>query len=841
MAISFVTTSEPITQSTARSVRSMLEASSLSITGFTEPLALALFTSSSLSGNQSNASSSSTSDISSATIMPLSSKETNPSSSLQIISPVTQDVAVSSAGDIIATNTMLSNSTAFLGSSSSNTFNLTFSMSNLLSGHGSNSSSMSSRSNGIASSHFFQSSSRESSASSYFPVRATIMRTVSTVTENFVGTINSTEPTHTKSVGSSLVQYSLTRTSSVVNNSSAYVHQGDSTEMIRSTKHEGSSYISSTMSTLMTTVYGSRASTSNRRATHSLSPSISVSLQNQRISDNSSFDTVVSKSPFEISSRKTLQLNQTMYSTFENSRPSESRQNSESVLFSDRVSVTKTVEQFSTFDSPKQTINVSFVVTSYPTGVLANTSVKSKRHSSTAFIGLETSTKQTSLSQAESTVNNSYMSFSIAAGISNSFQPLPTSKTPLLSNGSLTYSSNSMSSSVLMSTKSLSASLTVPQETSGRSSIVHNSSQSIKTTLHSSQVVPSFSLQSKERNSISTQFTATATQQPPYVSPISSSIMNISLSNSTSNLTRQITAVSRLPSSEYMNISTMGVSLLRASSTLENTTSSTFTSSSFNVTDTTIDSTTQVIVTATIIPSGNSSVADALSPSLKISEFETATSYISSSHSDDKSSATVSDLTPSVLPKSSSYLVSPTYSTGLSLENRTVSSSQPDSVGRSIAPTFIHKPMTSLTSITSVIKTSFSAENITSDVLPTLTLATMTMATSKSDSPASQFVTSTVSRTISYLRNSKHTDSSSANSSSIYIKTVSSFSVVNFASSRSEQNQTHSSSTLQRLSLATFAEPASRTTNHSVSVHERSSHLIEKSSKFQKSETNNLK
>lgn len=837
MAISFVTTSEPITQSTARSVRSLLEASSLSITGFTEPLALALFTSSSLSGNQSNASSSSTSDISSATIMPLSSKETNPSSSLQIISPVTQDVAVSSAGDIIATNTVLSNSTAFLGSSSSNTFTLTFSMSNLLSGHRSNSSSMSSRSNGIASSHFFQSSSRESSASSYFPVRATIMRTVSTVTENFVGTINSTEPTHTKSVGSSLVQYSLTRTSSVVNNSSAYVHQGDSTEMIRSTKHEGSSYISSTMSTLMTTVYGSRASTSNRRATHSLSPSISVSVQNQRISDNSSFDTVVSKSPFEISSRKTLQLNQTMYSTFENSRPSESRQNSESVLFSDRVSVTKTVEQFSTFDSSKQTINVSFVVTSYPTGVLANT----KRHSSTAFIGLETSTKQTSLSQAESTVNNSYMSFSISAGISNSLQPLPTSKTPLLSNGSLTYSSNSMSSSVLMSTKSLSASLTVPQETSGRSSIVHNSSQSIKTTLHSSQVVPSFSLQSKERNSISTQFTATATQQPPYVSPISSSIMNISLSNSTSNLTRQITAVSRLPSSEYMNISTMGVSLLRASSTLENTTSSTFTSSSFNVTDTTIDSTTQVIVTATIIPSGNSSVADALWPSLKISEFETATSYISSSHSDDKSSATVSDLTPSVLPKSSSYLVSPTYSTGLSLENRTVSSSQPDSVGRSIAPTFIHKPMTSLTSITSVIKTSFSAENITSDVLPTLTLATMTMATSKSDSPASQFVSSTVSRTISYLRNSKHTDSSSANSSSIYIKTVSSFSVVNFASSRSEQNQTHSSSTLQRLSLATFAEPASRTTNHSVSVHERSSHLIEKSSKFQKSETNNLK
>lgn len=837
MAISFVTTSEPITQSTARSVRSLLEASSLSITGFTEPLALALFTSSSLSGNQSNASSSSTSDISSATIMPLSSKETNPSSSLQIISPVTQDVAVSSAGDIIATNTVLSNSTAFLGSSSSNTFTLTFSMSNLLSGHRSNSSSMSSRSNGIASSHFFQSSSRESSASSYFPVRATIMRTVSTVTENFVGTINSTEPTHTKSVGSSLVQYSLTRTSSVVNNSSAYVHQGDSTEMIRSTKHEGSSYISSTMSTLMTTVYGSRASTSNRRATHSLSPSISVSVQNQRISDNSSFDTVVSKSPFEISSRKTLQLNQTMYSTFENSRPSESRQNSESVLFSDRISVTKTVEQFSTFDSSKQTINVSFVVTSYPTGVLANT----KRHSSTAFIGLETSTKQTSLSQAESTVNNSYMSFSISAGISNSLQPLPTSKTPLLSNGSLTYSSNSMSSSVLMSTKSLSASLTVPQETSGRSSIVHNSSQSIKTTLHSSQVVPSFSLQSKERNSISTQFTATATQQPPYVSPISSSIMNISLSNSTSNLTRQITAVSRLPSSEYMNISTMGVSLLRASSTLENTTSSTFTSSSFNVTDTTIDSTTQVIVTATIIPSGNSSVADALWPSLKISEFETATSYISSSHSDDKSSATVSDLTPSVLPKSSSYLVSPTYSTGLSLENRTVSSSQPDSVGRSIAPTFIHKPMTSLTSITSVIKTSFSAENITSDVLPTLTLATMTMATSKSDSPASQFVSSTVSRTISYLRNSKHTDSSSANSSSIYIKTVSSFSVVNFASSRSEQNQTHSSSTLQRLSLATFAEPASRTTNHSVSVHERSSHLIEKSSKFQKSETNNLK
>ena len=825
MAISFVTTSAPITQSVASSVRSLLEASSLSIPGFTEPLALALFTSSSLSGNQSNASSSSSSDISSATIMQLSSKETNPSSSLQIISPVTQDFAGSSAGDMNTTNTILSNSTTFSSGPSSSTFTLTFSMSNSLTGHRSNSSSMLSRSNGSASPNFPQSSSQEASASSYFQVLTTIMQTVSTVTANFVGTTNFTEPTNTRSVASSLVQNSLTRTSLVVNNSSAYVHQGDFTEMLRSTKHEGSSNTtpgttrgsysssqlhtsnesqlltsrtdlassnSSTMPTLMTTAHGSKASTSNVMATHSLSPSMSISEPNQRISDHSSFGTVV---------------------TLEHSRPSETRQSSEPVLLSNRVSVAKTMEQLSTFDSSKQTINGSFVVTSYPTGILA----KSKRHSSTAFIVLETSTKQTSLSQAESTVNNSYVSFSISAGISSSLQPLPTSKTPLLSNGSLTYSSDSMFSSVLMATKSLSASLTALQETSGRSSIY-----------------------------ISTQFTATATRQSPYVSIASSTssfIMNISSSNSTSNLTRfsQTTAVPRLPSSKYMNISTTGVSLLTASSTLQNTTASTFTSSSFNVIDTAIDSPTQVFVTATIIPSGNSSVADTLSPSLKISEVETATSYILSSHSDDLSSATVSDRTRSPLSKSSSYLVYSTYSTGLPLGNRTVSSSQPDSVGGSSASTFIHKPMTSFASIASIIKTSFSAENITSDVLPTLTLATMTIATSKSDSPASQFVSTPVSRTISYSRNSKQTGSFSAISSAVSLKTVSSFSVVNTASSGSEQNQTHASSTLQGLSLATFAETASRTTNHSVSVHERSSHLLEKSSKFQKSETNNLK
>ena len=863
MALSFVTTAAPITQSFGGSVRSMLEASSLSITGFTEPLTLALFTSSSLSGNQSNASSSSDSDISSATIVQSSSNETNPSSSLRIISPATQNVVGSSAGDINTTKTIPSNSTTFSSGLSSNYFTLTLSTSNLLSDHRSNSSSMLSRSHGIASSNSFQSSSQEASAPSYSHARTIIMQTVSTETGHSVGTIDSTESTLSKfvTVASSLVYNSHTRTSSVVNNSSPYVHQGDSTETLRSTEHEGSfhsnttpisgsqletskltsrtvfaSYISSTMSTLMTTVHISKAPASNETTTHSSSPSISVS-EPSRIDVHSSFLTVVSNSPLGKSSIQSLQLNQTVHSTFENSKPSENRQTSESQSSSRQVSVTTIMEQISTYDSSKQTLDASSVV------VLSNTSSKANGHSSTALsyiisTVLETLTKQASLSQAESTVNTSYVSFPSSPDNTNSLQPL--SKTLYLSNGSLTYNGNSMPTSVLMSTKSFSASLNVPQETSGRSNITPESSQPMKTTLHSSQVVPSLSFKSKERNSISTQFIATVTSHFPHASiasSISSSIVNTSSSNSTSNLS-QTTAALPLPSSKYMNTSTLGVSLQRASTSLGNTKGSAFTSSSFNVTPTTIDSTIQVFLTTTITPSGNGSIADTLRPSLKISELETDTSYISSESSEDKRIATVSNLTPSGLPTSSSNVVSSTYSTGLLLESRTVSFSQPDSRGGSVTSTFIKKQSTLFTSITPVFKTSFSAEKITYDFIPTL--STVTMATSRPDSTASQLVATNASPMISYSRSTTKTESPSVFSASVTIETVSSFSVADTASPQSGQNQTHASSTLQGFSLATFAETASRATSLPVSVHGRSSFLHEKSSKFQKSETNNF-
>ena len=867
MALSFVTTTAPITQSFGGSVRSMLEASSLSITGFTEPLTLALFTSSSLSGNRSNASSSSNRDISSATIVQSSSNETNPSSSLRIISPATQNVVGSSAGDINTTKTIPSNSTTFSSGLSSNYFTLTLSTSNLLSDHRNNSSSVLSRSHGIVSTHSFQSSSQEASAPSYSQARTIIIQTVSTESGHSVGTIDSTERTLSKfvTVASSLVYNSHTRTSSVVNNSSTYVHKGDSTETLRSTEHEGSfhsnttpisgsqletskkshlltsrtvfaSYSSSTMSTLMTTVRISKAPASNETTTHSSSPSISVS-EPSRIDVHSSILTVVSNSPLGKSSIQSLQLNQTVRSTFENSRLSENRQTSESLSSSRQVSVTTIMEQISTYDSSKQTPDVSSVV------VLSNTSSKAKGHSSTALsyiisTVLETLTKQASLSQAESTVNTSYVSFPSSPDNTNSLQPL--SKTLYLSNGSLTYSGNSMPTSVLMSTKSFSASLNVPQETSGRSNITPESSQPMKTTLHSSQVVPSLSFQSKERNSISTQFIPTVTSHSPHASiasSISSSIVNTSSSNSTSNLS-QTTAALPLPSSKYMNTSTLGVSLQRASASLGNRKGSAFTSSSFNVTPTTIDSTIQVFLTTTITPSGNGSIADTLRPSLKISELETATSYISSESSEDKTIATVSNLKPSGLPTSSSNVVSSTYSTGLLLESRTVSFSQPDSRGGSVTSTFIKKQSTLFTSITPVFKTSFSAEKITYDFIPTL--STVTMATSKPDSTASQLVATNASPMISYSRSTTQTESPSVFSASVTIETLSSFSVAYTASSQSRQNQTHASSTLQGFSLATFAETASRATSLPVSVHGRSSFLHEKSSKFQKSETNNF-
>ena len=858
MALSFVTTAAPITQSVGGSVRSLLEASSLSITGFTEPLTLALFTSRSLSGNQNNASLSSNSVISAATIVQSSSKETNHSSSLHIISPVTQDVVGSSAGDINTTKTLLSSSKTFSGGLSSDSSTSTLSTSDLLSDHRSNSSSVSFRSDGIASPHSFLSSSQ---------IRTTIMQTVSTATGNFMGTTDSTEVILSKSVtvAGSLDYNSQTWTSLVVNNSSAYVHQSDSTETLRSTEHDGSFYSNatpgatsrsysgtqlepskesdlltsrtdvamSTMSSLTTTVHGSKAPASNEMATHSLSPSISVS-EPSRIDVHSSYVTVVSYSPLGKSSIKTLQLNQTTHGTFGNSRPSETRQSSEFLSSSNRVSVTTTMEQISTFD--KQTLDVSTVVTSYPEVVIPNTSVKDKGQRSTAlslFTVPEISTKQASLSQAESTVNNSYVSLPNSPSISNSLQPFPTSKTLFLSNSSLTYSGNSMSASVLMSTKSLSASLNVPQETSGRSSITPETSQPMKTTLHSSQVLPSLSFQSKERNSISTQFTPTVTRQSPYsslASSISSLIVSNSSSNSTSNLS-QTTAILPLPSSEYMGNSTIVVSLVRASTTLGNTKGSVFTSSSFNVTSTTVDSTSQVFVTATITQSSNGSVADTLRSSLKMPELETATSYISSKSSEDNTIATVSNLTPSVLPTSSSYLVSATYSTGLSLESRRVSFSQSESSGASVISTFIKKQSTPFISITPIFKTSFSAEKITNDFIPTLTLSTVTMATSKSDSTASQLVATNAS----YSRSMTKTASPSVISSSVAIKTVYSFLVANTASVQTEQNQTHASSTLLGFSLATFEETPSRATSRPVSVYGGSSFVHEKSSKFQES------
>ena len=452
MALSFVTTVTPITQSVASSVRSLLDASSLSIPGFTTPLTLALFTSSSLAGN---ASLSNSSDISSATIVQSSSKETNSSSPLQIMPTTTLDVAGSSPEDINATKAILSNSVTFSGSLSSDSITrtsllgnysslsftessrsttLALPTSNSSTGNRKASSSILSRSNGIASPHSFQSSSQEASASSYFQVRTTIMQTVPTVTDPILS--------KSLTVDSSSVHNSVKVTSFVADNSSTHVHQGDSTETIRSTEYEGSfysnatpgatngsysdsqfltlneshvltsrtdstSYISSTMSTLMTTVHGSRAPASNGKATHSSSPSISVS-EPSRVSAHPSLSTVISDSSRVMSSIKTLQLNQTMHSVFETSRPSENRQSSESVLASNRVSVTTTMKQLSTIDSAKHTLNVSSVVTSYSNGVLPNTSVKDKNHISTvlsSFVVLETLTNQESLMHAESTIN----------------------------------------------------------------------------------------------------------------------------------------------------------------------------------------------------------------------------------------------------------------------------------------------------------------------------------------------------------------------------------------------------------------------------------------------------
>ncbi|KAL9955828.1 hypothetical protein ACROYT_G037213 [Oculina patagonica] len=219
-----------------------------------------------------------------------------------------------------------------------------------------------------------------------------------------------------------------------------------------------------------------------------------------------------------------------------------------------------------------------------------------------------------------------------------------------------------------------------------------------------------------------------------------------------------------------------------------------------------------------------------------------ATSEITSSPQD-SGTTTVSYLLPSVLSINSSYLSSytshiatdsPVSSTVFPLQNHTVSFSDPYSSGNLSASSSLQKALTSFTLTGSIIRTSFSAKKMTSDSQPTLTLSTVTMATSESDSASSQLVSTNVSRTLSFSRKTTALESSSAINSSIFTKMDSSHSFLS-ASSASDINHTHASSIHQGVSLATLAETASRTTNHSVSLHESSSYLHEKSSSVSKS------
>lgn len=1025
---------------------------------------LVSFTSISLPANQNNASSpSSSSGISSATSVESSSIEVNATSSLQIITNTTQNVAGSSLDTIDATKTTLSNSVTMASSLDRNSYTRTNSsvdhsspfvlQSNVIESLRSTTSvsftsillpgnqsyaSLPSSSTDISSANSVQSSSKEANSLSSLQVITTTPQTVTTVVGGSSGTFDATERVQ---MASSLTHMSHTSTPSLVVNYSTAIRQSDVTASLRSTQqyissegnhtpqatggsyssfqlyntngthiktlqtHEAS-HNSSTTSKVVATVHSSDTSSfvsvSHQTSIHGVLPSIAVAGSSQPISENQlttstvvpPSGTFVNNSSLRMSS---LPLNQSMYSTFGSSTPSETIQRSVvSMTSSHRVSVTTTRENISTVESSyKQTLDASSVVMPFPSGSLSNTSVNDVGHSSTALsqvitmnntktllnpssrfssttsasMTFGTSAKQASLSQTDTVVNSS-------RGSPNSMEPPSTSKTALLPTVSIPYSNNGMSSntvSVLMTesvsrlaTEALSPSLTVPQETSGRSGSTPVLKQSMGTSSHSGEVLSSLPIQSKDSNSISTQLTATTTKGIPRISITasnSSSMVNMSLLSSASNLTsaNQTTSGLPSPSSEHLELSTKGFSQkntlttqdsisiaslmsqsrMELSSTptllvtdesalLPNTSTRRYLSSTLNVTKAshllstgyTINSTAQVPVTASSTLSRNSSMVNRLTPTLTISKFVTPTPYISSSAGETdlassslnrsivvtvsttrylafettavvstglggtgsmsfsskisfstttflsstdllqstskpdatstpgiistsryNGTATVSNSThmlPSVSPVNSSHMVSHTshranessvFST-TPFQNQTGSFSQHYSSKGSNTSTLLQKTSTSLTLTASIIRTSFSARKITSDSMqPTLTLSTLIMATLKSDSAASQLVSTNPRETTA-------TGSTSAMiNSSIVIKTESSFSVLS-ASSGSEPKQTYVSSKLQGVSLVTLAETASRTTNHSVSVHERSSYLHENSSKFNTLKTN---
>ena len=109
----------------------------------------------------------------------------------------------------------------------------------------------------------------------------------------------------------------------------------------------------------------------------------------------------------------------------------------------------------------------------------------------------------------------------------------------------------------------------------------------------------------------------------------------------------------------------------------------------------------------------------------------------------------------------------------------------------------------------SIIRTSFSVVELSSEILPTLPLS-VTVSFSKSDSVVSELISQNLSSLL---------DSSPSSSS----------------------NVKQTSSKKQEVTLVTIAETSSRTTNQSVSVHESSSYLHVISSKFHNLEVNTHK
>ena len=713
---SYTATPSSANRSSLYSVRS-------NITGSFHSTPFALSTTDSLSiPDQSNALPSSSATISLPNSFQSRSKETNASISLQVVTTAMQSVSTASS----ATRS----SYVFQSNGSGSLFStpLPFSASNSLSSRNQSNALLSS-STAISSPDSFQSSSKEANSSSSLEMVPTSMQTVFTAVGSSLGSIEVTETIHSSVVtmAGSLTHSSHTRTPSFVFYSSTYGHQSDSTETFRSTfqamsntttRATSGSYSSlqlhttngthlqtsqanlaphnsSTISPVAATVHKSSsfATMSEQIYSRSVTPSIAISVSSQFISDPHvivttvfpSSGTSVSKPPLEMSNRTTLQLNQTMNSTFGSPRPSETKQSSESMTSFYQLSVTTTREKISTTGfTSQQTIAVE---TLYPSGVSTFTSVKQEGHSTTAlsrvittnhskvlssplsqFISttsatatLETSAKEVSLSQME-TIVNTYVSLKGSTGIANSKQPLSTSKTSLLSNVSFSYNSSMMSSktaSVLLTksvsrlaTKASSASLS-PQETSGQSIITTDSRHSMET----ADVTLSSLLSQSKESSISTWFTATTSQFPNVTivappSPASriantSALSSVYLSASTSGTT----AVLISPSSKQVNIShkttftTQGstnFSTLLLQSRMESTSTKTTLNTgestllpnttivNYLSSTTTINSTEKVIVTASKPLTSNSTVVDKFTPSLKVSKLETTTSYISS-------------------------------------------------------------------------------------------------------------------------------------------------------------------------------------------------------------------